>query len=494
MPLEEVELRAPRLKAPAAFGDLFTDDQLRAGLRTRSARPTATSCGGSGGSSRTRRTSSRCPRDESEIEAVLSWAEAEGAAVIPFGGGTSVVGGVEARLGERPVVSLDLRRLDRVLEVDAESLAARIQAGRHRPAARGAAARARADAAPLPAVVRVLDPGRLDRDPGRRPLRHPLHPHRRPGRVGAGDHAARDLGEPAAAGLGGRALAGPGADRLRGDPRRDRRGLGAGAAAAAIQGLLRGRVRRLPRRGAAPCARSPSRASTRPTAACSTRWRRARPAPATGETNLLVLGFESAAPPGRRADGLGARDRPRARRRRRARSAAGGGEGGADAARRRLAQRLPAGALPARHLRRLRRPLRDLRDGDHLGPLRGLPRDGDGGGAARRSPRSATRPPRARARRGSAAASPTSTPTGRRPTSRCSPRRVRGGEVEQWDEIKAAAAEARDRGAAARSPTTTRSAATTAPGTTASARPPSPPRCAPPRPSSTRPGCSTPAS
>ena len=60
---------------------------------------------------------------------MLSWAEAEGAAVIPFGGGTSVVGGVEPRLGERPVVTMDLRRLDRVLEVDPESLAARIQAG-----------------------------------------------------------------------------------------------------------------------------------------------------------------------------------------------------------------------------------------------------------------------------------------------------------------------------------------------------------------------------
>jgi alkyldihydroxyacetonephosphate synthase len=48
---------------------------------------------------------------------------------VPFGGGTSVVGGVEARFGGRPVVSMDLRRLDRVLEVDAESLAARIQAG-----------------------------------------------------------------------------------------------------------------------------------------------------------------------------------------------------------------------------------------------------------------------------------------------------------------------------------------------------------------------------
>jgi alkyldihydroxyacetonephosphate synthase len=69
------------------------------------------------------------PKDESEIEAVLNWAEAEGAAVVPFGGGTSVVGGVEGRLGDRPFVSLDLRRLDRVLEVDVESMAARIQAG-----------------------------------------------------------------------------------------------------------------------------------------------------------------------------------------------------------------------------------------------------------------------------------------------------------------------------------------------------------------------------
>jgi alkyldihydroxyacetonephosphate synthase len=69
------------------------------------------------------------PKDESEIEAVLGWAEAEGAAVVPFGGGTSVCGGVEPRVGERAVVSLDLRRLDRVLEVDPTSLAARIQAG-----------------------------------------------------------------------------------------------------------------------------------------------------------------------------------------------------------------------------------------------------------------------------------------------------------------------------------------------------------------------------
>lgn len=64
---------------------------------------------------------------------MLNWAEAAGAAVVPFGGGTSVVGGVEARLGDRPVVSMDLRRIDRVLEVDTESMAARIQAGASGP-------------------------------------------------------------------------------------------------------------------------------------------------------------------------------------------------------------------------------------------------------------------------------------------------------------------------------------------------------------------------
>jgi alkyldihydroxyacetonephosphate synthase len=69
------------------------------------------------------------PRDEVELQRVLDWALGAGAAVIPFGGGTSVVGGVEPRVGDRPVVTIDLKALDRVLEVDATSMAARIQAG-----------------------------------------------------------------------------------------------------------------------------------------------------------------------------------------------------------------------------------------------------------------------------------------------------------------------------------------------------------------------------
>jgi alkyldihydroxyacetonephosphate synthase len=72
------------------------------------------------------------PRDEDEVEAVLDWCAQAGVACIPWGGGTSVVGGVTPPGG--PAISLDLERLDRVLEVDAVSRAARVQAGTFGPA------------------------------------------------------------------------------------------------------------------------------------------------------------------------------------------------------------------------------------------------------------------------------------------------------------------------------------------------------------------------
>jgi len=136
VPLDEVEIRAPRLRAPDGFGDLFTGEKYERVSRAlgKAYRDVVR---GFRGEFENPPDLVALPRDESEIEAVLSWAEAEGAAVVPFGGGTSVVGGVEGRLGERPFVSLDLRRLDRMLEVDAESLAARIQAGATGPGLEG---------------------------------------------------------------------------------------------------------------------------------------------------------------------------------------------------------------------------------------------------------------------------------------------------------------------------------------------------------------------
>ena len=71
------------------------------------------------------------PAGETDLETLLDWCESAGAAAIPFGGGTSVVGGVEPAVGDdyAGVVTIDLKRLDRVLEVDPVSQAARIQAG-----------------------------------------------------------------------------------------------------------------------------------------------------------------------------------------------------------------------------------------------------------------------------------------------------------------------------------------------------------------------------
>jgi alkyldihydroxyacetonephosphate synthase len=61
---------------------------------------------------------------------VLAWAAERDLAVIPAGGGTSVVGGIDARPGGHAgAVTLSLRAMNRVLEVDGVARAARIQAG-----------------------------------------------------------------------------------------------------------------------------------------------------------------------------------------------------------------------------------------------------------------------------------------------------------------------------------------------------------------------------
>ena len=76
------------------------------------------------------------PRDEGDVERVLEWAAGARVAVIPYGGGTSVCGGVEAAelgSGVEGALSLDLGALDRVIEVDPVSRAARIEAGANGP-------------------------------------------------------------------------------------------------------------------------------------------------------------------------------------------------------------------------------------------------------------------------------------------------------------------------------------------------------------------------
>lgn len=68
------------------------------------------------------------PGTHGDVVALLRLASEHGFAVVPYGGGTSVVGGLGAgHFG--PVVAIDLSRLDRLVEVDAESLTATLEAG-----------------------------------------------------------------------------------------------------------------------------------------------------------------------------------------------------------------------------------------------------------------------------------------------------------------------------------------------------------------------------
>ncbi|MAE95051.1 MAG: FAD-binding oxidoreductase [Deltaproteobacteria bacterium] len=69
------------------------------------------------------------PSDEDELERVLAFCTDHGCRAVPWGGGSSVVYGVSVPEDDAPCVTIDLDRLDRVLEIDETSRAARIQAG-----------------------------------------------------------------------------------------------------------------------------------------------------------------------------------------------------------------------------------------------------------------------------------------------------------------------------------------------------------------------------
>jgi alkyldihydroxyacetonephosphate synthase len=75
------------------------------------------------------------PATHEEVVAVLAACAQERVAVVPFGGGTSIVGGLDPLRGDQhAVISLDLARLAGLLTVDAPSLTASVAAGTRAPA------------------------------------------------------------------------------------------------------------------------------------------------------------------------------------------------------------------------------------------------------------------------------------------------------------------------------------------------------------------------
>lgn len=74
------------------------------------------------------------PETTAEVLGLLGWAAAQKAAVVPYGGGSSVVGGVNTPRTEGPVLCVDMTRMEQILEVDEMSRIARVQAGIYGPA------------------------------------------------------------------------------------------------------------------------------------------------------------------------------------------------------------------------------------------------------------------------------------------------------------------------------------------------------------------------
>ena len=74
------------------------------------------------------------PGDEAEVQLIVDRAVAADAVLIPYGGGSNISGSLHAPEDEtRPVISVDLGRLDQVIDIDEDSGLARIQAGAQGP-------------------------------------------------------------------------------------------------------------------------------------------------------------------------------------------------------------------------------------------------------------------------------------------------------------------------------------------------------------------------
>jgi len=131
VPLEALELRPPRVEPPAAltpFCDSSTYERARHAYG-RSYRDVVRAFRGEFPHPPD---VVAFPRTEADAAAVLDWGASTGTAVVPYGGGSSVVAGLECD-AER-TVTLDLTGLGQVVEIDATSQAARIQGGALGPA------------------------------------------------------------------------------------------------------------------------------------------------------------------------------------------------------------------------------------------------------------------------------------------------------------------------------------------------------------------------
>ncbi|MEX6502493.1 FAD-binding oxidoreductase [Pseudomonas zhanjiangensis] len=73
------------------------------------------------------------PETAEQIRSLMAWAKQQDAVLIPYGGGTSVAGHINPQAGERPILTLSLARMSKLIEVDEDSLIATFGPGASGP-------------------------------------------------------------------------------------------------------------------------------------------------------------------------------------------------------------------------------------------------------------------------------------------------------------------------------------------------------------------------
>jgi len=132
-PLEAIDMHEPRVEVPTSLAHLCRSDRYSRASHTRG-KSYPDLVRGLRGDYANAPDICAHPKTESDIALILEEATRANLAVVPFGGGTSVVGGVECPIGSHNgVMTLDLRDLDQVSEVDDVSRLARIGAGASGP-------------------------------------------------------------------------------------------------------------------------------------------------------------------------------------------------------------------------------------------------------------------------------------------------------------------------------------------------------------------------
>ena len=128
--IEDIDLPKPQINLPKSLEKFFSDDKLER-LNHSYGKSFPDSARSVLGLFPNPPDFVAFPSSEDHIYNILDWASSNDIAVIPYGGGSSVCGGVETYVGDdfKGVISLDMKNLNTIIDIDKDSRTALIQGG-----------------------------------------------------------------------------------------------------------------------------------------------------------------------------------------------------------------------------------------------------------------------------------------------------------------------------------------------------------------------------